>query len=178
MHPLQTFPTAAAAAEKLSGAYVFIEGDEAAAAALDALARAIGGRPVRISAEAKALYHAAACTACNYLTALLDAARQMGRLAGIDEPDFLQAVRPLVLATVENVFAMGPAAALTGPIERGDAATVRRQLAAVVGCEEAVRAAFRAMGKLTVDLAARKHSLDASAAAALKAMFDEPHTEE
>ncbi|MHC4983317.1 MAG: Rossmann-like and DUF2520 domain-containing protein [Planctomycetota bacterium] len=159
MHPLQTFPTVEAAVEKLPGAYFFIEGDAAAAETLEALASAIGAKAVRIEPEAKSLYHAAAVMACNYLTALLDAAGRLAEQAGIDPRTHLSALEPLVRATVENVFAMGPAAALTGPIERGDAETLRRHLDAMRDCDEDIKAAFRAMGRLTVDLARRKGSI-------------------
>jgi len=164
MHPLQTFPTVKAAIEKLPGAYFFTEGDAAAVETLKLLARSIGGKSVCIAPEAKALYHAAAVTACNYLAALLDAAAALGEKAGVDRRTGLSALEPLVRATVENVFAMGPAGALTGPIERGDVETVRRHLEAMQACGDELNIAFRAMGRLTVDLALRKGSITGSKA--------------
>lgn len=159
MHPLQTFPTVEAAVEKLPGAYFFIEGDDAAAARLASLATSIGGKAVRIAPQGKALYHAAAVTACNYLSALLDGACRLGEKAGIEPATCLSALAPLVRATVENVFSMGPAEALTGPIERGDVETVRRHIAAMRDCDGDLKSAYRAMGRLTVDLARRKGSI-------------------
>ena len=167
MHPLQTFPTAESALARLPGAYCFCEGDSRAVEMLEELARAIGATPARIDVGAKALYHAAAVTACNYLTTLLDAAVAMCAKAGIDRETALAALGPLSKATLENVAAMGPEGALTGPIARGDAGTVRRHLEALGGCDEKLEALYRTAGLWTADLAERKGTLDRVAATAL-----------
>ncbi len=158
MHPLQTFPNVDAAIEKLPGAHFFCEGDEAATAELMDLAEAIGGKVVRISPQAKTLYHAAAVMACNHLSALLDAAVKMGEPAGLEAGEFLEALAPLVRATVDNVLTMAPEAALSGPIERGDIETIRRHLAAMQNqnTPEKLRAFYRAAGLWTCELARRK----------------------
>ncbi len=171
MHPLQTFPTVEGAIVKLSGASFFIEGDEPAAALLAQLAEDIGGQPVRIAAASKPLYHAAAVMACNNLATLLEAAARLGEAAGIDRRVLMTALKPLVRATVENIFVMGPAGALTGPIERGDADTVKRHLSAMGGCDGDLREAYRALGRLTAELAVRKGSIDAATADAIKALL-------
>jgi len=168
MHPLQTFPTTEAALDRLPGAYCFIEGDAEAVEALEELARAIGATPARIDAGAKALYHAAAAMACNHLTALLDAAVALCAEAGIERETALAALTPLSTATLENVASMGPAAALTGPIARGDPGTVRRHLEALGACDEKLQALYRAAGVWTADLAERKGTLDRAAAAAMR----------
>ena len=95
MHPLQTFPTVASAVAKLPGAMCFIEGDAPAAAALEELAKAIGAEPARLDAAGKALYHAAAVMACNYLAALLDAAEDLMGQAGIDRHVARRALAPM-----------------------------------------------------------------------------------
>jgi len=171
-HPLQTFPTVAAAVGRIQGAHFFIEGDDAAVTVLETLARAVGGRPSRINAEAKALYHAAASMACNYLVALLEGAARLGDWAEIRGDAFLTAIDPLVLATVENVNELGPAEALTGPIARGDVDTLRRQIDAVKACgDAALLGAFTGMAGLTIDLAIRKGTIDITAAEAMRALL-------
>jgi predicted short-subunit dehydrogenase-like oxidoreductase (DUF2520 family) len=174
MHPLQTFPTVAAAIAALRGAYCFIEGDPPAVAALECLAKDIGAQAVPIASAAKPLYHAAAVVACNYLTALLDAAGALCARAGIKPPTARAALAPLVRATLENVLAAGPEAALTGPIARGDVATVRRHLEALAGGEAELEELYRAMGRWTVALARRKGTIDAAQAQALRRALDEP----
>jgi len=158
MHPLQTFPTVRRAIRRLPGAACFCEGDKPAAAAVSDLAEAIGARPVRIEPEAKILYHAGATVACNYLAVLVDAAVSLFESAGIDRSTALAALDPLVRATAENVMQLGPAEALTGPVARGDAATVRRHLAALAATP--VRDLYRAAGLRAVDLARRKGTID------------------
>ena len=154
MHPLTTFPTAGAAVEKFAGAYCFCEGDAAATDALMDLAADIGGKPMLINAGAKVLYHAAAVMACNYLTALLDAAVTLCGEAGIDRRTALAALGPLAGATLENVTKLGTPAALTGPIARGDEQTVRRHLDALARCDNDLRDFYRIAGKWALQLAA------------------------
>jgi predicted short-subunit dehydrogenase-like oxidoreductase (DUF2520 family) len=174
IHPLQTFPTVEAAVVALGGAWFFIEGDESAAGVLEQLAGAIGGRAVRLEPGAKALYHAAACVASNYLVELVDAASQMEQLAGVDRGIALTALGPLVKATLDNVLLMGPEAALTGPIARGDVGTVERHLAILVERAPGFEAFYRQAGLLTVDLARRKGTLSAEAASELLAILNPP----
>ena len=156
MHPLQAFPSAEAAVATLGGAFFFCEGDDAAVSVLERLAESIGGRAVRIAPGAKALYHAAAAMACNHLTALLDAAAAMCEQAGIDRATAMEALGPMVRATIENVASMGPEAALTGPVARGDVETVRRHLAALADCPPALRGFYRAAATWTARLAEGK----------------------
>jgi predicted short-subunit dehydrogenase-like oxidoreductase (DUF2520 family) len=169
MHPLQTFPTVEAAIERMLGTFFFIEGDEGAVEALEAFASAVGGRPVRIDARAKPLYHAAAVLACNYLTALLDAALAAAQQAGIERGVAAEAMEPLVRATLDNVFALGPERALTGPIVRGDGETVRRHLRALAGGE--LDGLYRAVGAYTAGVAERSGRLSPAAAAEMRRLL-------
>jgi predicted short-subunit dehydrogenase-like oxidoreductase (DUF2520 family) len=173
LHPCQTFPTVAAAVAAMPGAYCFIEGDAPAAAVLARLARAIGGRPVRIAPGAKALYHAAACAASNYLVALMDFALDLGEAGGIGGETLLRALAPLVRATVDNVFRLGPAKALTGPIARGDARTVRGHLAAIARTNPELSAIYTAMARRTLQLARRKGTVSPAAARELQELIRE-----
>ncbi len=175
MHPMQTFPTVEAAVAKLPGAYCFCEGDHQAVTVLERLARAIGAKPVRMDPAGKVLYHAAAVMACNYVTALLDAAVTVFGKAGIKSESAAAAIAPMVLATVENVAAMGPAEALTGPIARGDQAVVRRHLEALGRCDDELPDLYKALGRRTVDLALRKGTIDHAKADALRKLLDGPN---
>lgn len=172
-HPLQTFPTVKAAVAKLPGSYCFIEGDDQACEVLESLAGAIGATPMRIQPQAKALYHAAAATACNYLVTLLDAAatmlaQSMGGGEKANQEQALAALAPLVQATLANVLQLGPERALTGPIARGDVETVRRHVAAIEQNTPRFAALYRQLGAMTIDLAVRKESISEDKAKALK----------
>ena len=172
MHPLQTFPTASAAVGRLPGAFFFCEGDGEALEVVEAFVGCIGGKAVRITASGEAgkqLYHASAVMACNYLSAMIDSAVELMGRAGVDGKTALTALGPLVRATVDNVLAMGPADALTGPIARGDVQTVQRHLAALdaAGALGELPGLYRAAGRQTVALALRKGTIDPPTAARL-----------
>lgn len=168
MHPLQTFPDEASALERLAGTYFFVEGDPPAAAVLEDFARALGGVPLRIESAAKTLYHAAAVLGANYLTALLDAALRILESLGLASAQARQALAPLVRATLENTLQNGPAAALTGPIARGDAQTVARHVEALHRAQPDIERLYQAVGRYTVELACRKGTLDEPALQALR----------
>jgi predicted short-subunit dehydrogenase-like oxidoreductase (DUF2520 family) len=172
-HPLQSFPTVEAALASLPGSYCFEEGDEAALAALDELGAAIGVHCVRIDTEHKALYHAAAVMACNYLTGLLDAALALASTARIDRWTAWKALEPLIRATVDNIAELGTETALTGPIARGDRSTVTSHLAALERSAPQLSDLYCALGSWTVGLALRKGSIrDGDARALLQALAD------
>jgi predicted short-subunit dehydrogenase-like oxidoreductase (DUF2520 family) len=84
-------------------------------------------RATSVADEDRAAYHAAASIASNYLVTLEGAAERLAGTAGVDRA----LLAPLVRATVDNWARLGAEAALTGPIARGDEATVARQRAAV-----------------------------------------------
>lgn len=173
LHPLATFPSAGRAVESLAGSFCFIEGDEPAVAVLDELARRIGAVPVRLAAQAKPLYHAAAVMACNYQAALVDASLELMKQAGIDTQLALKALGPLVRSTVDNVMSLGPAQALTGPIARGDLSTVAAHLRAMRHLGELAEL-YRHVGQWTVQLARRKGTIDDQQAGQLQMLLKEP----
>jgi len=150
-HPLQTFASEAA---PLAGFTVAIESaDEGLAGTLSAMAEALGCRPFRVPAGKKALYHAAAAMASNYLVTLLAEAAGLWWSMGQSRQDALQALLPLVQTTLANVERLGPEAALTGPIARGDAGTVRRHLHALEEAAPDVLPLYKELGRCTLGLA-------------------------
>ena len=131
VHPIRSFADPAAVADDFSATFCGVEGDAAALEVLHAALAASGARTVGIDAAAKTVYHAAAVFASNYLVTVLDVALRAYQAAGIPEAIARELAQPLVMETVANVFRLGPAAALSGPIARGDMATVARQQTAV-----------------------------------------------
>ncbi|HET6578624.1 MAG TPA: Rossmann-like and DUF2520 domain-containing protein [Gemmatimonadales bacterium] len=159
-HPLQTIADPSSAPERLAGSYAGLEGDERALAAGERLASALGMRAVRLTPGAKPAYHAGAVIASNYTVVLADMAERLAREAGIAAEEAAAMYLPLMRGSVANLV-LGPIAALTGPIRRGDVATVRRHLA-VLGKEDGVL--YRALGLAALRLA-RDAGLPAEAAA-------------
>ena len=132
-HPLQTF-TEDTAPDVFDGIVVGLEGDDRAVAAGEMLAQSLGARPVRLSSEDKALYHAAAALTSNGLVALLAVVEELfaasGNATGSSDMD-LDAVGPLLQQTLENVQRKRPEGALTGPVARGDEETLKAHLEAL-----------------------------------------------
>jgi predicted short-subunit dehydrogenase-like oxidoreductase (DUF2520 family) len=126
LHPLQTFT---ADGGSFAGVGCAIGGTTPQAlAAADALARCLGMRPFELADSDRPAYHAAASIASNFLVTLEAAAERVGAEAGLPR----ELLVPLVRQTVENWAALGPERALTGPVARGDEATVERQREAVL----------------------------------------------
>jgi predicted short-subunit dehydrogenase-like oxidoreductase (DUF2520 family) len=129
-HPLQTVSDPATAADRFAGAYAGIEGDDRAIAVAEMLARSLRMTPVRVPSQAKPSYHAGATFAANYTTALVAVAERLALEAGIRPEVARRLYLPLIRGAAANLEA-GPAAALTGPIRRGDVETVQAHLAAL-----------------------------------------------
>lgn len=156
VHPIRSFADPAAVAAQFSGTFCGIEGDDGALAVLTPALQAIGAQPVTINASAKTVYHAAAVFASNYLVTVLDAALRTYQAAGIPEPVARQLAQPLASESMANVFRLGAAAALSGPIARGDLATVARQQQAVSQWDADTGALYQSLVGPTIALAARK----------------------
>jgi predicted short-subunit dehydrogenase-like oxidoreductase (DUF2520 family) len=144
LHPLMTVTAAGA---DFTGATAAVAGSTAVAlATARTLAEALGLTPVEIADADRPAYHAAASMASNFLVTLEWAAERVG---GLDRA----ALAPLVRATVDNWVANGAHAALTGPIARGDEATVRAQRAAVADRTPGLTDLFDALADATRELA-------------------------
>ena len=153
MHPLQSFATTEQAVRLLPGCFCCIEGDPDAVQALRSVAEAIGARPMTIPAEGKALYHAAAVTASNYLVALQDVALALAQAAGLERQEALAALLPLIGGTVDNIGRVGIPGSLTGPIARGDTETLRIHLDAIAAHAPDALAVYKTLGLQTIRLA-------------------------
>lgn len=158
-HPLQTFADVDTAVRLLPETYFFLEGDAAALDVLVALATSIGGRPVRMAAEGKALYHAGAVAASNFVVALMDYAVRLLTASGVPHDEALPALLPLLEGTVRNLKALGIPKALTGPIARGDALTVERHIEALGRAPGDLLRLYRELARKNVEVALRKGTL-------------------
>jgi len=158
VHPIRSFADPQQVAREFAGTFCGVEGDAAALALLGPAFEAIGARLVPIDGAAKTVYHAAAVFASNYLTTVIDAALRAYQAAGIPEAVARELAQPLATETLANVFRLGPAAALSGPVARGDLATVARQEQALLDWDAATGRLYGALVPPTTDLARRKHS--------------------
>jgi predicted short-subunit dehydrogenase-like oxidoreductase (DUF2520 family) len=143
MHPLVPLPNAQVGAARLgSGVTLCISGDPVARE----LGESLGARIVTVADADRAAYHAAACAAANHLVALLGQVERIAATIGLPLDAFLGLAR----AALDDVAALGPAAALTGPASRGDWSTIARHLDAL---DESERAAYGAGMALALELA-------------------------
>jgi predicted short-subunit dehydrogenase-like oxidoreductase (DUF2520 family) len=142
VHPVMTLPSAEDGAARLrAGGWFAIGGDPLA----DDVVAALGGRAVRVPEDRRVLHHAAATIAANHLVALLG---QVERVAAAAEVP-VQAYLDLAEEALANVRRLGAAAALTGPVARGDWGTVERHRAALADAE---REGYDAMARLAARL--------------------------
>lgn len=156
VHPVRSFADPQAVAADFAGTFCGIEGDQEALALLEPAFAAIGARLVRIDPAAKTVYHAAAVFASNYLVTVVDAALRAYEAAGVPASVARELARPLATEALANVFRLGPEAALSGPVARGDFATVARQQEAVTRWDAATGRLYEALVPPTAELARRK----------------------
>lgn len=124
-HPLQTLPDPETGAASLAGSHVGLTTQSnRLAGVLTEFAESLGMRPFPVGDAVKPAYHAAAACAANLVVEALAMAEELFTSAGVD----LAVALPLTNTVVGNVFRMGAADALTGPVARGDRATVRGHL--------------------------------------------------
>lgn len=123
VHPLVALPDTERGAARMNGAWYAIAGDAIA----EEVVAALSGRAVAVADGDRAQYHAAAVMASNHLVALLGQVERVA--AGLGVP--LDAYLDLARGALDDVAAVGPARALTGPVARGDWDTISRHLAAI-----------------------------------------------
>jgi predicted short-subunit dehydrogenase-like oxidoreductase (DUF2520 family) len=170
IHPLQTIADPSRGVAALRGATFGVSGDAAAVEWARELVDVAAGTSLRIRAEAFASYHAGAVMAGNAVIAAIDAAVVLLGAAGVEKRAALQAIRPLCLTSAQNALDLGPEAALTGPVQRGDAETIRAHVEALASCPPYVADLYRASGHALVDIARRRGLPEASAHAVEEAL--------
>jgi predicted short-subunit dehydrogenase-like oxidoreductase (DUF2520 family) len=154
IHPLQTFSGVGIPA--LDGRIFAIEGDPAAIRVARAITRALGGQPLLLAVSSKSLYHAAAAISAGHVLALEETAIRIYISLGMKRQEALKAALPLTRQVLENLEHIGPRAAWTGPLARGDYSIIALH-------EEALRPlpleyldAYRAVNRLAARLLARE----------------------
>nr|MDJ0974330.1 DUF2520 domain-containing protein [Planctomycetota bacterium] len=171
---LQSFADVDTAVRMLPDTFFFLEGDEEAVDILRSTVIALGGRPITMGSQGKALYHAGAAAASNFLVTLIEYAVQLFFRAGVPRETALGALLPLIKGTVENLEAVGLPDALTGPIARGDVGTVKRHMKALESIPGDTVRLYRLLGWRTVDLALRKGNLEAEDAEKIRDLLRAP----
>ena len=154
-HCLLSFAKPESALQQFSGTPCALEGDATATQELEAAFTRIGARCFALAPEHKLLYHAGAVFASNFVPVLQAVANQLWEQSAVP-PDVAAHLNATLLQNVvDNIQALGPAAALTGPAARGDVALVKRQGEAVAEWNATAGDAYRALSQLAAQLATR-----------------------
>ncbi len=171
-HPLQSFADMQTAINNLPGSYFALEGEEQALESLKAVVKDLQGKGFTISQEDKPLYHAAAVVASNYLVGIIYLATRMLEELGLENKQSIEALFPLIQGTINNIQREGPINALTGPAERGDGITLMKHINALNEMNMLHKNAYQVLGRLTVEIAAQKGSIDENKAAELTKILE------
>lgn len=153
IHPVKSFADPAASVKTFAGTWCAVEGDTQALTPLESALWRCGARTFSIDPAQKTIYHAANVFICNYLTALMDVGFRCYERAGVPREAAAEITRPIVAETLRNIQMRGTAAALTGPIARGDMKTVERQLQALGNWNADYAALYEQLAKITAELA-------------------------
>jgi predicted short-subunit dehydrogenase-like oxidoreductase (DUF2520 family) len=146
IHPMQTF--SGQSVPDLAGLVFGIDGSPAALKVARKMIRQIGGVAVRLSPGNKAAYHAAGSFACGHVLAVLETATRLLMAQGFTRREAARALLPLTRETLDNFERIGPRAAWTGPISRGDFLTVRRHADALSSFPPEYQDAYEALSRL------------------------------
>ncbi len=151
-HPLQAVAGFQEGIQLLPEALYTIEGNEKGESFARELARRMDLKFLVIKKEHKPLYHAAAVIASNYLVTLVNASFQLLKKAGMDHKEVREGIIRLVEGTLRNLQDLPPAAALTGPVARGDLGTLRKHREALAKFAPGFLELYRLLGRYTAEM--------------------------
>jgi predicted short-subunit dehydrogenase-like oxidoreductase (DUF2520 family) len=143
LHPVMTFTGTDVDLQRLAGACFGVTAPEELRLAAEALVIEMGAEPVWIDEAHRPLYHAALATGANHIVTLVNQAADLLRAVGVEQPSRM--LGPLLGAALDNSLRHGDAA-MTGPVARGDAGTVRAHLGVLD--DPSVRSAYVALSRL------------------------------
>ncbi len=169
LHPAMTFTGTAIDLPRLAGCVFGVTVGEAERALAERLAADLGGRPIWVPEDKRALYHAGLAHGANHLVTLVTQAMELLSASGADRPS--DTLRPLLQAALDNVLEEGDSA-LTGPIARGDVETVRDHLAEVARNAPDTLPSYVALARATLDRVVTDGRLLPIRAAKLRQVLD------
>ncbi|MEV0586914.1 DUF2520 domain-containing protein [Nonomuraea sp. NPDC050310] len=150
LHPVMTFTGRDDDLTRITGASFGVTAPDVLRPIAEALVIEMGGEPVWIDDADRALYHAALAGAANHMVTLIAESSELLTRIGVDNPGRM--LGPLLGAALDNVLRMG-IGALTGPVVRGDAGTVRKHVDALILAAPEAADAYIALARLTADRA-------------------------
>ncbi len=174
-HPLYTFPPNPKRPATLENVTFAIESPSPALHhQLRDMAHALHGHAIDVNEKSRALYHISGVLASNYLVAIIAEAASIWAQFGYNQSQALQALLPLIRGTVGNIERDGAAAALTGPIVRGDLGTVQAHLEQLRATLPSVVPLYAALAQATAKFAVDAQRLDGTRGEEILALLGEP----
>ena len=170
LHPAMTFTGTAVDLPRLEGCVYGVTVGEAEKSLAERLVADLGGRPIWVPEDKRALYHAGLAHGANHLVTLVTQAMELLSASGADQP--ADTLRPLLLAALDNALEQGDSA-LTGPIVRGDAETVRDHLVEVARNAPDTLPSYVAMARATLDRVVTDGRVLPIRAAKIRRLLDE-----
>lgn len=164
LHPALPFGGTRVDLDRLTGTFFGVTAPDPLRPVAEALVLEMGGEPVWLTEEQRPVWHAALAAGANHLTTLVASSADLLRSVGVEQPG--QVLGPLLGAALDGALRSGDAA-LTGPVSRGDAGTVRAHLEVLASVAPEVLPAYVAMARLTADRALACGRLQPERAAAL-----------
>jgi predicted short-subunit dehydrogenase-like oxidoreductase (DUF2520 family) len=146
LHPVMTFTGTSLDLDRLVGCVFGVTAPAAFVPIADALVLEVGGEPIHVLEERRALYHAALAHAANHLVTLVTSSADLLRTSGVQEPS--RVLQPLLGAALDNALRVGDAS-LTGPVARGDSGTVAEHIRVIGAAAPETRDAYVALARLT-----------------------------
>ncbi|MEO0131594.1 MAG: Rossmann-like and DUF2520 domain-containing protein [candidate division WOR-3 bacterium] len=153
LHPIQTFPKIITDHNPFSGIYFSLEGSKAARTIILKLINDLEANVIFLSPKDKPIYHLLLVIASNYLVSLMGAVKILGQKIRLPEKKLFRLLEPLVLSTWDNIKNLGLKNALSGPIERGDIATIQAHLKTLKKKAPELLPLYRVLGRETIKLA-------------------------
>ena len=172
LHPLTSFPAPTGIAPDLRGTFFAVDGDAAAVRAARRIARSLRGRTLLVAGPARPAYHLAASMVANHLVVLLEAGFDLAaRRLAVRPATARAALMPLVNAALRNVGRAGPGRALTGPVARGDVATVAQHLRVLAAEPPGLAEMYLVLSRKAVDIALADGRLSPERARAMRRLL-------
>ena len=171
VHSMVSFADPERAAREFAGTFCAVDGVAEAVSVLEEVVRSIGGIPLKVRSDRKALYHAGAVFASNYVVTAFGAALRLLRKAGVPREEAQRALSALTAGTAKNLESVGVPDALTGPIERGDVGTLRAHVEAISTWAPDLAGTYSELARTTVEIAFKKGSFDRATAGKLNGVL-------
>lgn len=148
-HPLLAFSNVDDACQMLNDTWFAVEEDTQL---ISNILHKCGNKTFNIEGDKKTLYHAAACVLSNYMVTLIDASQQIFAQTGLTKEDATSATLPLLESVLQNMIGKNAKDALTGPIKRGDATTIKMHLQSLTETMPEMVELYKMMGRMTMQM--------------------------